>query len=90
MRNIYFIQLLNAYPEISWKSKKHFDEENDPMFDGDFIAGINTPDGVATQHLKMNFWDEVNVKEIDRAPQYDEYTENDVKIRIKSLGKIKR
>ena len=32
MRNVYFIALCNAYPDISWKSKKHFDEENDPMY----------------------------------------------------------
>jgi len=86
MRNIYFIALCNAYPELSWKSKKHFDEENDPMFEGDFIAGIFTPDGPITQHLKLKFWDELSVQEIERAPQYDGYTEEDVKIRIKSLN----
>ena len=86
MRNIYFIALCNAYPELSWKSKKHFDEENDPMFEGDFIAGIFTPDGPITQHLKLKFCDELSVQEIERAPQYDGYTEEDVKIRIKSLN----
>ena len=50
MRNIYFIALCNAYPELSWKSKK------------------------------------LSVQEIERAPQYDGYTEEDVKIRIKSLN----
>lgn len=87
MRNAYFIALCNAYPDISWKSKKHFDEENDPMFDGDFIAGIFTPDGLITQHLKMKFWDDLSVQEIERAPQYDGYTEEDVKDRIKSLNR---
>ena len=89
MRNHYFIALCNAYAQISWKSKKHFDEENDPMFDGDFIAGINTPSGPITQHLKMKFWDDLHVPEIEKAPRYDGYTEDDVKIRIKSLnGKV--
>lgn len=85
MRNIYFIALCNAYPNLSWKSTKHFDEENDPMFEGDFIAGIFTPTGPITQHLKLKFWDDLNVQEIERAPQYDGYTEEDVKERVKSL-----
>lgn len=86
MRNTYFIALCNAYHDLSWKSKKHFDEENDPMYDGDFIAGIFTPDGPITQHLKMKFWGDLQVQEIERAPQYDGYTEEDVKVRIKSLN----
>ena len=87
MRNNLFIALCNAYPEISWKSRKHYDEENDPMFNGDFIAGINSNEGVITFHLKMKYWDDLNAKEIDRAPKYDGYTEEDVKVRIKSLKK---
>ena len=86
MRNAYFIALCNAYRESSWKSKKHYDEENDPMFEGDFIAGIYTPDGLITQHLKLKYWDDLCVQEIERAPQYDGYTQEDVKARIKSLN----
>ncbi len=86
MRNAYFIALCNAYRESSWKSKKHYDEENDPMFDGDFIAGIYTPDGLITQHLKLKYWDDLYVPEIERAPQYDGYTQEDVKAHIKSLS----
>ena len=86
MRNAYFIALCNAYRESSWKSKKHYDEENDPMFDGDFIAGIYTPDGLITQHLKLKYWDDLSIQEIERAPQYDGYTKEDVKTRIKSLN----
>ncbi len=85
MINRYFMALCEAYYDLSWKSKKHYDEENDPMFDGCFIAGINTPTGIITQHIKMKYWDELDVREIDNAPQYDGYTENDVKFRIKSL-----
>ena len=85
MRNQLFIALCNAYPEISWKSRNHYDEENDPMFNGDFIAGINAPTGVITFHLKMKLWDDLSVEEIKRAPKYDYYTEEDVKVRIKSL-----
>ena len=55
-RIILFCTLCNLLPEISWKSKKHFDEENDPMFNDSFIAGINTPEGVATYHIKLKYW----------------------------------
>ena len=87
MRNVYFIALCNAYADISWKSKKHFDEENDPMFNGDFIAGINTVDGPITQHIKMKYWNDLNVIELDRAPKYDGYTNEEIKVRVKSLMK---
>ena len=55
------------------------------VFSNDFIAGIFTPDGPITQHLKLKCGDEVSVQEIERAPQYDGYTEEDVKARIKIL-----
>ena len=89
MRTHLFIALCNAHRDKAWKSRKHFDEENDPMFDGDFIAGINAPSGVITFHLKMKYWDELDVQEIDRGPKYDGYTDEDVKMRIKSLYKQK-
>jgi hypothetical protein len=84
-RLVLFCSLCNAYQEISWKSRKHFDEENDPMFPGDFIAGINTPKGIATFHFKLEYWDLFAIKELDRAPKYDNYTPEDVMIRILSL-----
>ena len=54
-RIILFCTLCNLLPSISWKSKKHYDEENDPMFEGNFIAGINTPEGVVTYHIKLKY-----------------------------------
>lgn len=90
MRNNLFIALCNAYCDISWKSKKHYDEENDPMFNGDFIAGINSDKGMITFHLKMKYWCDLDVKELDRAPEYDRYTEEDVKVRLKSLTRSKK
>ena len=86
-RMVLFSALCNSNPNISWKSKKHFDEENDPMFNGDFVAGINTPNGVATYHFKLQYWDMFQVQELDRAPRYDGYTPEDVMDRIKSLTK---
>ena len=82
-----FCTLCNLLPEISWKSKKHFDEANDPMFNDSFIAGINTPDGVATYHIKLKYWEMFNVPELERAPRYDLYSSEDVIDRILSLNK---
>ena len=56
-RIILFCTLCNILPDILWKSKKHYDEENDSMFSGDFIAGINTPEGIATYHIKLQYCD---------------------------------
>ena len=84
-RIILFCTLCNLFPDISWKSRKHFDEENDPMFEGDFIAGINTPSGVASYHIKLKYWDFFHIPEIERAPQYDFYSSDDVLERVLSL-----
>lgn len=86
-RIILFCTLCNLLPNISWKSKKHYDEENDPMFDGNFIAGMNTPEGIVTYHIKLEYWDLFNISELDRAPKYDGYTSDDVLKRILSLTK---
>ena len=82
-----FCTLCNLLPEISWKSKKHFDEENDPMFNDSFIAGINTPAGVVTYHIKLKYWEIFNIPELDRAPRYDSYSNEDVIDRVLSLNK---
>lgn len=85
-RLILFCTICNLFPNLSWKSKKHFDEENDPMFEGDFIAGINTPKGIASYHIKLEYWNLFNVPEIEKAPKYDFYSSDDVLERILSLS----
>ena len=86
-RIILFCTLCNLLPNISWKSKKHFDEENDPMFFDSFIAGINTPEGIATYHIKLKYWDLFDVPELEKAPKYDNYNNEEVLKRILSLKK---
>ena len=82
-----FCTLCNLLPEISWKSKKHFDEDNDPMFNESFIAGINTPEGIATYHIKLKYWEMFDIPELERAPRYDSYSNEDVIDRVLSLNK---
>ncbi len=89
-RMILFCTLCNCHSDIFWKSKKHFDEETDPMFNDDFIAGINTPEGVVTYHFKLEFWDLFQVPEIEWAPKYDFYDNEMVLKRIYSLSKNKK
>lgn len=89
-RIILFCTICNLFPNISWKSKKHFDEENDPMFPDSFIAGINTPDGIATYHIKLQYWDLFNIPEIDRAPKFDFYSSDESLKRILSLTRTKK
>lgn len=84
-RAVLFCALCNQFPEISWKSKKHFDEKNDPMFAGDFIAGINTPAGIASYHIKLKYWNLFKIPELKHAPKYDGYTSEEVLVRILSL-----
>ena len=75
----------NTHKDIAWKSKKHDDEENNPMFDGMFIVGIDTPMGQATYHYDLEYWDVFEVKELPNAPKYDGHTPNDAIARIASL-----
>ena len=57
------------------------------MFNDSFIAGINTPEGIATYHIKLKYWNLFDIPEIDRAPKYDEYTPSEVIERVYSLSK---
>ena len=89
-RMVLFAIICTAYPELSFKSKKHFLEEVDPMFNDDFIAGIYTPKGIATFHFKLKYWDLFPIKEIDRAPEYDGYNEDEALARLSSLIDINK
>lgn len=65
----------NSNPSISWKSKQHADGT---MFEGYFIVGINTPQGMYTYHYKLEHWDLFKVKELPQSPEYDGHTSADV------------
>ena len=84
-RMILFALVCQAYPDLAFKSKKHFDEVNDPMFNGDFVAGIKTPKGITTFHFKLEYWNLFQVKELDNAPEYDGYTVEEALERLASL-----
>lgn len=76
-RLILFATLVNTYPELSWKTKRHNDGEE--CFGGGwFLVGINTPEGSYTYHYELKDWDLFQCKEIDKSPKWDGHTEKDV------------
>lgn len=84
-RAILFLALQEAYPHLSWKSRKHHDGT---MFDGMFIVGINTPQGQYTYHYNMDLWDLFDVPDLITAPEYDGHLPEDVP-RLLTLAKQK-
>lgn len=77
-RHILFIALANLFPQKAFKSRKHFDEEEKPMYDGMFVAGIETPEGQFGFHITEDYWDMLDVPEHPRAPSWDGYTTDDI------------
>lgn len=75
------------FPDRAWKSLKHDDDKNNPMYDGMFIIGIETPKGQATYHYDIDpYWNIFYfVQEIDHAPIYDGHTPEDAINRLQSL-----
>ena len=65
----------------AWKSKKHAEGD---MFDGMFIVGAPTPDGMITYHYDLEYWDMFKLPELPHAPEFDGHTPEDVINRIKN------
>ena len=81
-----FACLCNQNKERAWKSKKHSDGS---MYEGYFIVGIETPEGDATYHYSMEYWNLFERKEVPNAPEYDGYTPEDVLERLIKLSRMK-
>lgn len=69
-----------------WKSKMHHDGT---CYDGWFIMGISKSKGEQiSYHLPMSKWDECNdpcTRTLERAPEWDGHTSDDVLERLKQL-----
>jgi hypothetical protein len=81
-RHTLFMALMNTNKHMDfWKSKLHSDGT---MFDDYFIAGLNEVAGkIITYHLPMSYWDLIDCTVIDKAPEWDGHTSNDVLARLK-------
>lgn len=82
-RAVLFSVICSVYRCRCWKSKQHHDGT---MYDGMFIVGVDTPKGQATYHYDVDpYWDMFDVKELDRAPEWDGHTPDQAIERIGSL-----
>ena len=65
---------LTTFKNCAWKSLLHNDPK-EPMYNGMFIVGIDTPFGQASYHYDIDpYWAIFKVKELDRAPKFDGHT----------------
>lgn len=67
-----------------WRSQCHSDGS---IWDGWFILGVEKKQGhQITYHLPLSKWEETNfAKTLEKAPDYDGHTSNDVLERLKSI-----
>lgn len=86
-RCMLFATLVNMFPEISWKTKRHDDGEL--CFGGkNFLVCIDTPAGPYSYHYPLEDWDRFNCQEIEKAKPFDGHTDKDVE-RLLSLVDLK-
>lgn len=82
-RALLFSVVVRNYPELCWKSKKHYAGD---MYEGMFIVGINTPDGQASYHYDIEpYWDMFECEELEFAPEWDGHTPDQA---IERIGKL--
>jgi len=82
-RTVLFSVVCAMFKDKAWKSKLHHDGT---MYDGYFIAGIDTPKGQATYHNEMKYWYMFNIRELENAPEYDGHYPEDA---IERIGELK-
>ncbi len=86
-RAVLFSVIVKAFPDQSWKARKHHDGT---MYDGMFIVGIETPDGQATYHYDIEpYWDMFQCKELEYAPEWDGHTPAQAIARIGKLEPVR-
>jgi len=59
----------------AWKSRQHHDGT---MFERYFIVGMRTRGGMVSYHYELRHWDLFKCEELDRAPEFDGHTSDDV------------
>lgn len=83
-RAVLFSVICNQNKHLAWKAKSHHDGT---MFANMFIVGIETPMGQATYHYDVNpYWDYFDVPVLDKAPEWDGHTSEQVCYRLWKFG----
>lgn len=86
-RAVLFSVICNNHPHLAWKSKQHHNPDDEPMYEGMFVVGINTPTGQATYYHYIDpYWDMFHVQELEHAPEWDGHTPAQAIERIASLA----
>ena len=67
-RMILFSVICNQNKDKAYKSKLHSDGT---MYENYFIVGIKTLEGEYSYHYHINDWDKFDLKELERAPEWD-------------------
>lgn len=72
----------------AWRTKAHHPDDN-PIYDGYFIVGIELPDGPVSYHYPLAHWDEFSaVPEVDHAPRWDGHTDDVVVDRLHGFASV--
>jgi hypothetical protein len=77
----FFNQLMSTDIPVA-KSKLHADG-TEPFGGGWFIVHAHLPTGDITNHYELKDWDLFHITEIDRAPEWDGHTPQDVAKRLR-------
>lgn len=80
-RCLLWIALTNLHPVRSFKSYCHSDGSS---YDGWFILGMTGPKQM-TYHIPNRFWELSLARGVDKAPEWDGHTPDDVINRLKDL-----
>jgi hypothetical protein len=71
--------LLGIMPFKTWRN------QNGEEWEGWFIAGLNSQYGQISYHLPAEWWDELDIPEIEYNADYDGHTSADVLSRLKAI-----
>jgi len=84
--NVALFRMLDCCSMGTWevmKSKSHFDGT---MFEGYFIVmAINLDRKQISYHYKLEHWDKFRIPEVEKAPEFDGHSSNDVIERLMRL-----
>ncbi len=81
-RNLLWINILNLKPEMAFKTRKN---DKGEVWEGWFIAGMNTPFGQLTYHLPEKHWNILDISEVESNSDYDQHTSHDVLERLELI-----
>jgi hypothetical protein len=82
-RNALFSLVLISYLKSAWKTWRN---QNGEVWEGWFIAGLETEFGQISYHMPAEWWERLpDVPEIERNAAYDGHTSTDVLNRLRLL-----